>query len=82
MSLLQRLRALRIGQDRLDALQIKDAPPNITQAAAACLEPGAMENIAAWRAYRDETDGFKKARMRATSGPAIDKGRAIDEEIQ
>jgi hypothetical protein len=84
VSLYERLKALRIPDARIAALAI-DPPARKTTAEVAADLPAdatvAAANIAAWRAYRDEPDAFRRMRMRQAAHDAIENGRLIDTEL-
>jgi hypothetical protein len=87
MSLLEsRLRAIGISPERIEALHLgrdtdKPTPTALAALAARLMAPAVQADVAAWRAYRDEPDCFVRMRRRIADGPAIERGRAIDQEL-
>lgn len=86
MTMVERLRAIGISEDRIAAVAIgrdasKPTPTALASLAARLMDPEVQADVAAWRAYTSEPDAFRRLRLRIENGPAIDRGFAIDQEL-
>jgi hypothetical protein len=83
MNLHDRLSANGVSPERLAALGLAPTTRK-TAAEIAAMAPDAAtaaRAVQAWRAYRDEPDGFRRMRLRVHSNEAIELGRQIDQEL-